>query len=170
MCCSHWWKRNTSLNQLRHFNDQNTKLTFSFDFNFGTVWNPCSFQAPRYRNRKIKYSQLQFQTQTVARIWLLTWGSVWPGQASRVWQMIATHSSLLSASPSCEAREVWSGSDPHSSSTEPLGVGLSSWLTTSWLRLSGSDSHVTKWPKPAGKKQEIHVTYWGSNVLIHTRR
>lgn len=60
----------------------------------------------------------------------------------------ATHTSA--ASPSCEAREVRSWSEPLSSSTEPLGVTLSSWLTTSWFRLSGSESHVTRRPKPEG--------------------
>lgn len=78
-------------------------------------------------------------------------------------KLTTTHTSL--PSPSCEAREARSRSDPHSSSTEPLGVTMSSWFTTNWFRLSGSDSHVTKRPKPEGKK---HANPLKIMIGVHT--
>lgn len=65
---------------------------------------------------------------------------------------VATHTWVVSSS--CEAREAWSGSEAHSSSVEPLVETLSSWLTTSWFRVSGSDSHVTNRPKPEDGRGE----------------
>lgn len=63
-------------------------------------------------------------------------------------KLAATHASL--PSPSCDARDVRSGSELY---TELLGVTMSSWLTTSWFRLSGSESHFTSMPKPAENRK-----------------
>lgn len=68
------------------------------------------------------------------------------GQTIGVQEITAAHPSLPSSLPSCGARDDCSWSDPHRSSTEPLEVTLSSWLTTSWFRLLGSDNHVTSRP------------------------
>lgn len=128
-----------------------TKHTSPFGLAPGAGLYPCSLQAPREEKKKIRSVPISnTEGGSHSHCFLLLWGSVCQGQASWVQKLTVTHASPPSHWPSCEAREVWSRSDPLSSSTEPLGDTLSSWLTTSWFRLSGSDSHVTNRPKPGG--------------------
>lgn len=96
-------------------------------------------------------SALDFKHRWRRLLTFFSWfANIWSIQQGE--GMTATHTPLPSVP--CESREASSGSKTCSSSAEFFRETLSSWFTTSWFRLSGSDSQFTNNPNPGNHQNE----------------